>query len=585
MKTSKHLKRTLGFESLESRELLSVAPLTYPTTDTEVADYRESDRESDWFEQVSERPALSPTSEGVIGNEWIIQLKESSLSKLHSVKAAAEYLDGYGVSVIAGMGSAGLLHVRVENGTEELHALSQIEYVDFFVQNYVLENQSVIEEYNDPQIVNQWYLDTINIAPAWGQTKGEDVVIAVIDTGIQLNHRDLYENIWTNPGEIAGNGIDDEGNGFVDDVHGWNTAANNNDIIDTYSHGTHVACVIGAIDNNSVDTVGVASNATILPIRAGERQFSMTDIVEGINYAIQLKTELGVNIRAINLSVSHVAYGGDVLNMLFQNAGNAGIVVVAAAGNETSDNDVPLSWGDQNAANKCDNVIVVAATDQDDSLAWFSNYGDISVDLAAPGEDIWLPIVMIGQTGGFGYADGTSFSAPMVSGAAALLASAHPDWTAAQIKEAILATVDVLPSLQGKVASGGRLNIGNAINYNPTANSTAPEAPSDLSVVKMSNGILQLKWADNSRNESSFELQYSSDNGNTWNTIDSHGQRTINALESGLRRRSLYQFHQKRKIPRRHFSFDRHALFRRMLLIQRDRKTTQKSLLARNIVR
>ena len=191
-------------------------------------------------------------------------------------------------------------------------------------------------------------------------------------------------------------------------------------------------------------------------------------------------------------------------------------LVVIGAGNNAEDNDQAKSY-----PNQFDNVIVVAATDQNDTLSWFSSYGNTSVDLTAPGERIWIPSHTIGQGSYFGYTYGTSFSAPMVSGAAALLASAHPDWTAAQIKEAILATVDVLPSLEGKVASGGRLNIGNAINYNPTANSTAPEAPSDLSVVKMSNGILQLKWADNSRNESSFVLQYSSDNGNTWNTIDS----------------------------------------------------------------
>ena len=538
--------RHLGFELLENRELLSVAPLTYLPTQ----DYHDSN----WFEQIEKNQPNTDTLEtaGVVENEWIIRLKEESLRQLYSVTAAAEYLDDYGVTVIGGLGAAGTLHVRMEGGTAEQQQeiLTGLDCIESWSQNYTVTTAAVADEVNDPDVMRQWYLDQINVLPAWEKTRGEGVVIAVIDTGIQLDHRDLRENIWVNPGEIAGNGFDDEGNGLIDDVNGWNSRLGNNDVYDSVDegHGTKVSSVIACAGNNATDSIGIAHEATILPIRAGDSTgFRVHDILEGINYAIMLKTEYGVNIRAINLSISQV-HADSIYTPYFEAADKAGIMIVVSSGNDGSDNDLLL--GSQGVVinsgndaenpdqlfslesgtiggrpvqynNQFDNVIVVAATDRNDSLSSFSNYGGISVDLAAPGDGIWVPNMEGFNAGEGGFSTwGTSMAAPMVTSAVALLAAVHPDWSPAQIKEAILATVDVFPSLEGKVSTGGRLNVGNAVNFDPTVYDRAPETPSVLFVKERPDHSLQLSWKDNSRNENRFELQYSRDNGQTWVAAD-----------------------------------------------------------------
>jgi subtilisin family serine protease len=267
--------------------------------------------QSNWFEQleINSEPVTTET-EDIVENGWIVRIKQESLTKLYSVSKSAEYLDDYGVTVIGGLGSPGTLLVRMDTGSSELQSeiLSGITYLDSWELNVAFASTGVANVVNDTFANLQWYLDTINVLPAWEQTKGEDVVVAVIDTGAQINHPDLQANIWTNPGEIAGNGIDDDGNGVVDDVHGYETVYldDHNNIQDRDGHGTFVAGIIGAVGNNGIGITGIAPSVKILPINAAfGGGFFPGSVVLAMNYILKLKTEYHINICAINASFTH----------------------------------------------------------------------------------------------------------------------------------------------------------------------------------------------------------------------------------------------------------------------------------------
>ena len=273
----------------------------------------------------------------------------------------------------------------------------------------------------------------------------------MIDTGVDTSHVDLAANIWTNPGEIPGNSIDDDGNGYVDDVHGWDFVEGDTVPQDDDSHGTHQAGIIGAVGNNGGGVTGVNWTTSIMPLRViGPSSTNTSDVISAIDYA--------------------VANGADIINLSFESpdfsqglsdaidaAYSAGCLIVSSAGNDTADNDTTPQYP---ASYASDGIISVAATDRNDVLATFSNYGATSVDIAAPGVSI------LGTTPGdtYSFYSGTSQAAAEVSGAAALLLSQHPDWTPDQIKAQLLGTADAQDSLAGKVVSGGRLDVGRAVS-------------------------------------------------------------------------------------------------------------------------
>ncbi len=451
---------------------------------------------------------------------------------------------------------------------------------------------------NDPLFDQMWALqntgvgvngtagttgDDIKFVSAWSMARPSTnpPVVAVIDTGVDYTHPDLASNMWTNPGEIPNNGVDDDHNGYVDDWYGYDFADGTADPTDSGYHGTHVAGTIAAVGNNAVGVIGVASQARIMALRASNDGASLIDsaVIEAIDYATMMK-QRGVNLVAINAS-----FGGGGSNSVeyaaIQSAGDAGIVFCAAAGNNSSDHDVtpdyPSSYG-------LPNLIAVAASTADDQLASFSDYGATTVDLGAPGVNIlstkptnlpgyqthlqqgstsysanaltysgttmgitatlydcglgyptnfpaavqgnialisrgtitfaekvsnamaagataaiiynnlsgnfggtlqtagtWIPAVSISQADGltlegltpatatlvnapdysspYQFLDGTSMATPHVTGAVAFAALNFPGETVAQRIQRILANVDVVPGLQGKVRTGGRLNL------------------------------------------------------------------------------------------------------------------------------
>jgi subtilisin family serine protease len=293
----------------------------------------------------------------------------------------------------------------------------------------------------------------IHAVPAWDLTTGKDsVVIAIVDTGVDVTHPDLAENIWTNPGEVAGNGIDDDGNGLTDDVHGWDFINNDAVTEDACSHGTDCAGIIGAVGNNSVGVAGVMHRVQLMPIKyyntKNEDSYTST-VIACILYA-----------RAKGARIVSCSFGSYDYSYWMEHAiRGTDALFVCAAGNSGSNNDVtPFYPASVTAAN----IIAVAATDNNDHLVnswWSSNYGSRSVDLAAPG---W-GVLAATNGGGYRLFEGTSAAAPHVAGVAGLVMARAPDLSVPQVRARILEGVDPVDALSEQCMTGGRLNASRAL--------------------------------------------------------------------------------------------------------------------------
>jgi thermitase len=321
---------------------------------------------------------------------------------------------------------------------------------------------------DDPDLSQDWGLNQANNvdidAPeAYGVTLGSAaVIVAVIDTGIDLNDPDFAGKIWTNPGN-------DAASGYPDDVHGWNFVSDDNDVQDDNGHGTHVSAVIAAQGNNDYGIVGVAPGVQVMPLKfLDENGNGSTDnAVSAIYYAVEH------GARVINASWGGVeAYGPLDDAIAYANAHNT--VFVTAAGNDGTDNDVVPSYP---ASYAQPNELSVAAIDQNGALASFSNYGPGTVNLAAPGVDIVSEVPTSIDPSGLETLSGTSMSTAYVSGVAALVATVDPTFSAAQIVQRIDSTVKILPSLEGTTISGGMVDAYNAVTGDtPTFVAPAPVA-------------------------------------------------------------------------------------------------------------
>ncbi len=305
---------------------------------------------------------------------------------------------------------------------------------------------------NDTSYSALYGLTKIGAATAWDTTTGRSsFVVAVIDTGIDYNHPDLAANVWTNPNEIAGNGIDDDHDGYVDDVHGWDFANNDGDPMDDNNHGTHVAGTIGAVGNNAVGVVGVNWSVQIMALKFLDASGSgyTSNAIGALDFAV-----------AHGAKVSNNSWGGggydSSLAAAIGRAQTSGHIFVAAAGNSAQNIDTTASYP-ASYIQSYNNVVTVAATDSNDNLASFSNFGASSVTLAAPGVSILS--TLRGNT--YGYYSGTSMATPHVAGAIALYWGANPTLTYSQVIDKLKSSVDAISGLSGKVATGGRLNVAN----------------------------------------------------------------------------------------------------------------------------
>ena len=367
-------------------------------------------------------------------------------------------------------------HVTFDGTMEQAKAAAEligqvvkvVEYVepDYIYHTYATPNDSFYSLLwglnNTGQTVNGdpgTNNSDIDAPAAWDVTTGGSTfVIAVCDSGLLRTHEDISGNLWTNPGEIAGNRRDDDGNGYVDDVQGWDFYYNDADPNDGNGHGTHVAGTIGAKGNNAKGVTGVNWNCKLVSLRIGNAagSISSTAAINAINYC---------RVKGIKVS-NHSWGGGGYSSSMFtalSNARSAGHLVIAAAGNGGAD-----GIGDNNdsipqypAGYNLDNIVSVAAVDNDFRLASFSNFGATTVDLAAPG--VMIASCWNTANNAYVYLDGTSMATPHVTGVAALIWARNPTWTYSQVRSKLFSSVRVVSGLSGKCATSGVLNASNAV--------------------------------------------------------------------------------------------------------------------------
>ena len=384
-----------------------------------------------------------------------------------------------------GVERLGILGTSVEEAVARLTLDPRVEYAE---PNYILGIDRVP---NDARYAEQWGLANhgqtggfagadIRAEEAWERFTGDPtLLIGNIDTGCQYDHPDLAPNIWTNPGEIPGNQVDDDGNGYVDDVHGYDFFNHDGDPRDDNGHGTHTTGTIAAVGNNGVGVTGVVWRARIVVCKfLGSTGMGPTSgAVEAIEYCMR------VGVRLTNNS-----WGGGLYSRALEDAiaaaGAAGQLFVAAAGNARSDTDAhpqyPGALGDP-----C--ILSVAATDHADQLASFSNFGATTVDVAAPG----LDVLSTALNDSYRLLSGTSMAAPHVTGACAFLMGRFPSMTADEVKSRIMRFADPLPGLSGRCVSGGRLNLSLAA---ADPDSIAPGGVTNLAVVLPGSNSVDLAW-------------------------------------------------------------------------------------------
>lgn len=446
--------------------------------------------------------AIAQAADDYVAEELLISFKPGTRGA-----QADSIRNGLGAKKIKGWAEINAEHWRLPHGLEvpkAIEALSRNPNVEYAEPNYLLRADAVPR---DARRAELWPLHNLGLsggtpdadidAPeAWEvRHDASSVVVAVIDSGIDYNHPDLAANIFINPGEsgtdsqgrnMATNGVDDDGNGYVDDVRGWDFINNDNQPLDENGHGTHVAGTIGAVGDNEIGVAGVAWKVQLMPLKMLDANAvgPLSAGVSALLYAAKFVDGSGNKI----VRISNNSYGsGSTKSKAMESAikSFAGLFVASAGNSAITTVQFPAGF-------PLPNIVAVAATDRNDLLAWFSNYGAAWVHIAAPGSGILSTV----PGAGYDYYSGTSMAAPHVSGVAALLLAQNPVWAATELKAQMLNTVDLLSPLAGKVSSGGRLNAGRALGASEFPDDTTPPAAiTDLAVASSQLTSITLAWS------------------------------------------------------------------------------------------
>lgn len=403
--------------------------------------------------------AFASTPESVPG-EFIVKLKDDAVVAKSSVNVLSQQLGAYIKDTIPGQNIVVIKRPVFEIQSNVIKSLSQNPLVEIVEPNYIYR---INRTPNDPLLGQLWGLVNtgqadssrsngvagvdVGAAQAWDITTGsKDVIVAVIDTGINYNHADLKDNMWANEAELNGKaGVDDDGNGIIDDVYGANFVDANKPTgnpLDDHGHGSHCSGTIGAAGNDGKGIVGVAWNVRLMGVKflSASGSGSLDGALKGIDYA----TKMGARI----LSNSWGGGGySETLKQAIQRSNDAGALFVAAAGNESNNNDANPTYP---ATYDVPNVVSVAAIDNKGQIASFSNYGKTTVHVGAPGVNVYSSVT----GGGYDSYSGTSMAAPHVSGMAVLLASNEPNLTNVEMKQRIIATSKPISGLRGKSRGG-----------------------------------------------------------------------------------------------------------------------------------
>lgn len=417
--------------------------------------------------------AKGPAVESVPG-EYLVQLKQPV--KTSKLSTMANILGGQVLRVMPQQNILVIKRSEIENAQAVAKTLSALPQVAVAEPNYIYR---INKTPNDPDLSKLWGIKNVGqedssksigvegvdvgAEQAWDiQTGSDQVVVAVIDTGLDYTHEDLKENAWTNEAEANGkDGVDDDNNGYIDDIHGYDFVNNDGDPMDDHGHGSHCSGTIGAKGDDGKGIVGVAWNVKIMGIKflSAEGSGSLEDAIKSIDYA----TKMGARIMSNS-------WGGggfsELLKQSIERANEANAVFTAAAGNHSGNNDESPSYP---ASYTVPNIISVAAVDNKGQLAYFSCYGRRSVHVGAPGVNVYSSI-----PGGYDSWSGTSMATPHVTGVAALLLANEPNMKAEEVKERLIRTSKPLSGLRGKVASAGMVNAFFALT-----NQEAPADPND----------------------------------------------------------------------------------------------------------
>lgn len=411
---------------------------------------------------------------GKASNRFVVKL--SNTMSANTEERAIAKADFFSMASAAGAETEPLtdehMLLKFPNAVTTAEAAAQLspDMYEYIEPDEIVHHMAVS---NDPGVGNQWAHAKVDSAGAWAVSSGSrNVVVAVVDSGIDYTHPDLKNNMWKNPGEIPDNGKDDDGNGFVDDVYGWDFRNNDNkpmaDDASSY-HGTHVAGTIGAVGNNGIGISGHAQQVQLMALKflgSGGSGYR-SDAIKAIDYAIKMKAKIISN-----------SWGGTTFSQALYDAitraKNAGILFVVAAGNSGANADKSNHYPSNYPH---DNIIAVASSTSSDGLSSFSNYGVNNIDIAAPGSSIYSTK----NGGAYQYLSGTSMATPLVSGVLATMIAKRPDLNYRQLKDILMTTVDKKSAFSGKVKSNGRINAARALATTASyGNSTVPPPdPSD----------------------------------------------------------------------------------------------------------